>query len=309
MRIIITGGTGLIGRELSQALTRDGHQLTSLVREVKSPSTNSTTFVRWDIERGEVEDPSKLEAHGAAIHLAGESVAEGRWSEEKKRRIRDSRVKGTRLLVETLAGLQQPPATFLSASAIGFYGADRGDEQLSEESGPGGDFLATVCRDWETEALRAEAFGARVVLLRTGIVLGAQGGALGKMLPIFKFGLGGKLGRGRQFMSWISLTDEIAAIRFALENETVRGALNLTAPRPVTNAEFTATIGRVMSRPTFLRVPPFALRLALGEMAATALGSLRVLPKKLEAAGYRFAFPELEGAVRDQVFSNRTKSH
>jgi uncharacterized protein (TIGR01777 family) len=304
MKIIITGGTGLIGRELSRALTRDGHQLTSLVREVKSPSNNSITFARWDIERGEIENPSKLEAHDAAIHLAGESVAEGRWSEDKKRRIRDSRVKGTRLLVETLARLQQPPATLLSASAIGFYGIDRGEEPLSEESGPGGDFLAGVCREWETEALRAEAFGARVVLLRTGIVLSAQGGALGKMLPIFKLGIGGKLGSGRQFMSWISLTDEIAAIRFALENGTVRGALNLTAPRPVTNVEFTETLGRVVSRAAFLNVPRFALRLALGEMAATALGSLRVLPKKLEAAGYRFAFPELEGALRDQVSSS-----
>jgi len=298
MKIILTGGTGLIGRELTTALARDGHQLTSLVREVKSPANHATTFARWDIERGEIEDASQLEAQDAVIHLAGESVAEGRWTEDKKRRIRDSRVKGTRLLVETLARLHQPPKTLVSASAIGFYGADRGDESLTEESGPGSDFLAGVCREWETEAGRAKDFGARVVLLRTGIVLSARGGALGKMLPIFKIGMGGKLGDGRQLMSWISLADEIAAIRFALENKSVHDALNLTAPRPVTNAEFAETMGRMLSRPAFLRVPPFALRLALGEMAATVLGSLRVLPNKLEAAGYQFQFPELENALR-----------
>ncbi|MDB6147453.1 MAG: epimerase [Spartobacteria bacterium] len=298
MKIAITGGTGLIGSELTKSLIREGHQLTSLVREAKLSPDDPTIFVRWDIERGEIESPSKLEAHDAVIHLAGESVAEGRWTEEKKRRIHDSRVKGTRLLVETLVRLKQPPKILLSASAIGFYGADRSDEILTEESSPGADFLAGVSREWEAGALRAKDFGARVVLLRTGIVLSPDGGALRKMLPLFKMGIGGKLGSGRQFMSWIALKDEIAAIRFALVNETVGDAINLTAPHPVTNAEFTETIGRVLSRPTFLRVPPFALRLALGEMAATALGSLRVLPKRLEAAGYQFEFTELENALR-----------
>lgn len=296
MKVIITGGTGLIGAELVHKLTREGHQLTSLVRDATSPSNGA--FVRWNIERGEIEHASKLEAHDAVIHLAGESIAEGRWTEEKKRRICDSRVKGTRLLVETLARLNQPPRTFLSASAIGFYGADRGDDILTEESAPGGDFLAGVCREWEAEALRAKDFGARVVLLRTGIVLSSKGGALEKLLPLFKMGIGGKLGSGRQFMSWIALTDEIGAIYFALENETVRDAINLTAPHPVRNAEFTETMGLVLSRPTFLRVPSFALRLALGEMGVTALGSLRVLPRKLEAAGYQFEFTELASALR-----------
>jgi uncharacterized protein (TIGR01777 family) len=298
MKIAITGGTGLIGGELSKNLIRVGHQLTSLVRDVKLSPDDPAMFVRWDIERGEIENASKLEGHDAVIHLAGESVAEGHWTEDKKRRIRDSRVKGTRLLVTTLARLQQPPKVFLSASAIGLYGTDRADEILTEESAPGADFLAGVCREWEAEALRAKDFGARVVLLRTGIVLSPEGGALAKMLPLFKMGIGGKLGNGRQFMSWIALKDEIAAIRFALENDTVGDAINLTAPHPVTNAEFTETIGRVLSRPTFLRIPPFALRLALGEMAATALGSLRVLPKRLEAAGYQFEFTELENALR-----------
>jgi len=298
MKITMTGGTGLIGNELTQQLTRDGHQITSLVRQLKSPSTEATTFARWDIERGEIEDASRLEGHDAVIHLAGESVAEGRWTAERKRRIRDSRVNGTRLLVEALARLKAPLRIFLSASATGFYGSDRRDETLTEESAPGADFLAGVCREWEAEAMRAEGFGARVVLLRTGIVLSAKGGALAKLLPAFKMGVGGKLGDGHQFMSWISMADELGAIRFALENQAVRGPINLTAPQPVTNAEFTETIGRALSRPTFLRVPPFALRLAFGELATTIFGSLRVLPKRLEAAGYRFEVPELEGALR-----------
>lgn len=303
MKIIITGGTGLIGAELTQTLTREGHQLTSLVRSLKSASTHGPTFVRWDIERGEIDDPSQLEAHDAVIHLAGESVAEGRWTAERKRRIRDSRVNGTRLLVDTLARLNAPPKIFLSASATGFYGSDRGDETLTEESAPGGDFLAEVCREWEAQAVRAEDFGARVVLLRTGIVLSPKGGALAKMLPVFKMGAGGKLGDGRQFMSWIAMADEIGAIRFALANETVGGAINLTAPHPVTNAEFTETLGQVLSRPAFLAVPPFALRVAFGEMAATVLGSLRVLPSRLEAAGYRFEFAQLKDALRTSILA------
>ncbi len=301
MKIIITGGTGLIGTELTQTLQRDGHQLTSLVRNVKSSPTQGATVVRWDVERGEIENASQLEGHDAVIHLAGESVAEGRWTAERKRRIRDSRVKGTRLLVDALARLNARPRIFLSASATGFYGSDRNAETLTEASAPGGDFLAQVCREWEAEAMRADDFGARVVLLRTGIVLSSKGGALTKMLPIFKMGAGGRLGHGRQFMSWIALADEIGAIRFALENETVREAMNLTAPHPVTNAEFTETLGRVLSRPTLLPVPPFALRLAFGEMGATVLGSLRVLPTRLEAAGYRFELPELDAALRRSV--------
>ena len=298
MRIIITGGTGLIGAELSDGLVRDGHQLTSLVRAAKSSSMNATTFLRWDVERSEIEDASKLEGHNAVIHLAGENVAGGRWTAERKRRIRDSRVKGTRLLVDTLARLKAPPKTFLSASATGFYGSDRGAEKLTEESTPGDDFLADVCREWEAEALRAETFGARVVMLRTGIVLSPKGGALAKMLPVFKMALGGKLGDGRQVMSWIAMTDEIAAIRFALANGGVRGPINLTAPHPVTNVAFTQTLGRVLSRPTIFAVPRFALQLAFGELADTVLGSLRVLPRNLEAAGFRFEFPNLDNALR-----------
>ena len=298
MKIIITGGTGLIGAELTQELIRDGHQVTSLVRGGKTSSLGNPAFVRWDIDRGEIEDASLLEAHDAVIHLAGENVAEGRWTAERKRRIRDSRVKGTRLLVDTVTRLKAPPRIFISASATGLYGSDRGAETLTEESAPGGDFLAEVCREWEAEALRAHAFGARVVLLRTGIVLSVKGGALAKMLPVFKLGLGGRLGDGCQVMSWIALADEVAAIRFALANERIRGAINLTAPRPVTNLEFTQTIGRVWSRPTIFTVPRLALRLGFGELADTLLGSLRVVPRNLEAAGFRFDFPDLENALR-----------
>ena len=298
MRIIITGGTGLIGGELTDALVRDGHQFTSLVRNARTSSAAATAFLSWDVERGHIEDASRLEGHDAVIHLAGENVAGGRWTAERKRRIRDSRVKGTRLLVDTLKRLKAPPKVFLSGSATGFYGSDRGAETLTEESAPGDDFLAGVCREWEAEALRAQEFGARVVLLRTGIVLSRNGGALAKMLPVFKMGLGGKLGDGRQVMSWIAMPDEIAAIRFALTNEGIRGPINLTAPDPVTNVEFTKTLGRVLSRPTLFAVPGFALRLAVGELADTVLGSLRVLPANLEAAGFRFEFPDFENALR-----------
>lgn len=302
MKIIITGGTGLIGAALVQSLRQEGHSLTSLVREVKSPADDGVTYIKWDTERGVIEKSSQLEAHDAVIHLAGESVA-ARWTEVRKRRIRDSRVQGTRLLIDTFVRLDQPPRVVLSASAIGYYGTDRGEEALTETSASGDGFLAQVCREWEVEAMRAEAFGARVVLLRTGVVLSPQGGALKKMLPLFRAGLGGKLGRGNQVMSWIALDDEIAAIQFALAHETLRGPVNLTAPHPVTNTEFTKTLGRVLSRPSFLRVPSFALHLAVGEMAATALGSLRVLPAKLEATRYRFKLPELEQTLRQLTVS------
>jgi uncharacterized protein len=299
MRLIISGATGLIGSELTRQLTREGHHVTILVRSGKPANSSATAFVHWDIERDKIEQPSQLENHDAVIHLAGESVAKGRWTSEKKRLIRDSRVKATRLLVETLARLNRPPTSFLSASAIGFYGNDRGDEILTEDSAPGNEFLAGVCREWEAEALRVQDFGARVVQLRTGIVLSGKGGALGNLLPIFRMGLGGKLGNGCQWMSWISMADEVAAIRFALESSSVHGPLNLTAPAPVTNAEFTKTLAGVLSRPGFVLVPAFALRLALGEMAGIALGSLRVLPDKLHAAGYQFKNPDLQSALRE----------
>jgi uncharacterized protein (TIGR01777 family) len=301
MKIIITGSSGLIGSALAAQLIGEGFTLTCLLRGAKKehPAFSSASVVRWDVERGAIENPAQLEAHDAVIHLAGENVADGRWTSEKKRRIRDSRVRGTRLLVETLARLQEPPRIFLSASAVGFYG-NRGSEILTEESAVGADFLARVCQDWEAEAERAQRlFGARVVLLRTGVVLSARGGALAKLLPVFKLGGGGKIGDGRQFMSWIALDDEIGAIRHALHDAAINGALNLTAPHPVTNREFTETLARVLERPALFTVPVFALRLVYGEMSEeTILTSQRALPQKLTQSGYEFLYPQLEPALR-----------
>jgi uncharacterized protein (TIGR01777 family) len=253
--------------------------------------------VEWHPERGEI-DAAALEGHDAAVHLAGESIAGGRWTDERKRRIRDSRVRGTKLLAETLARLSRPPRVFVSASAIGYYG-DRGDEVLTEESAAGVGFLPEVCREWEEAAEAARAAGIRTVFLRFGLILSAEGGALAKMLPPFRLGVGGNVGGGRQFYSWVSLADVIDVIHFALADERLGGAVNVVAPQPVTNAEFTKTLGRVLSRPTFFPAPAFGLRLAFGEMAdALLLASARVEPARLRAAGYAFKHPQLEGALR-----------
>ncbi len=297
MKIIVTGSTGLVGRALVRSLLSDGHAVTRLVRgESQTFSAPGTSAVRWDPERGTI-DAAALEGHDGAVLLAGESVAVGRWTDEKKRRIRESRVKGTRLIAETLAGLKEKPRVLVSASATGFYG-DRGAEILREESASGGDFLAEVCREWEKATLPASQAGVRVVHLRIGIVLSGEGGALQKMLTPFKMGVGGRIGSGRQYMSWIALEDLVGAIRHALAEESLRGPVNAVAPRPVTNEEFTGTLGRVLGRPTFLPVPAFALRLAFGEMADVLLGGQRVEPSRLKESGYQFKHPELEGALR-----------
>ncbi|MDQ3804204.1 MAG: TIGR01777 family oxidoreductase, partial [Acidobacteriota bacterium] len=252
---------------------------------------------RWDPEQGSIPADA-LEGHDAAVHLAGEPVAEGRWTDEKKRRIRESRVKGTRLLSETLAGLRQKPRVLVSASAVGFYG-DRGGEVLREESAPGRDFLSGVCREWEAAARPAAEAGIRVAHPRIGVVLDAGGGALPKMLTPFKLGVGGKLGDGRQYMSWITLEDVVRVIRRLLDDEGLSGPVNAVAPNPVTNEEFTKTLGRVLGRPTIFSVPKFAARLAFGETAdALLLVSQRVEPARLKATDFRFNDPELEGALR-----------
>jgi len=253
--------------------------------------------VHWEPEEG-VAGAQELEGHDAAVHLAGESIASGRWDEEKKRRILESRVKGTRLLAETLAGLKEKPRVLVSASAIGFYG-DRGDEVLHEESASGEDFLSEVCREWEKATLAASQAGIRVVHLRIGFVLSGEGGGLPKMLTPFKLGLGGRVGSGRQYISWLTLDELVRIIRRALEDEHLRGPVNAVAPNPATNAEFTKTLGRVLGRPTILPVPAFAARLAFGEMAdALLLSSTRVAPSRLQEAGYKFQHPELEGALK-----------
>jgi uncharacterized protein (TIGR01777 family) len=294
MRVIVTGASGLVGSELVPALTRDGHEVWSLVRRTPKEGARE---IAWDPLKG-IDDVSRLEGADAVVHLAGENIASGRWTDEKKARILESRVVGTRVLSEALTRLQRPPKSLLCASAIGFYG-DRGEEVLTEESAPGVGFLPEVCREWEAAAGPAVERGISVVLLRFGVILSAKGGALDKMLTPFKMGVGGKIGSGEQFMSWITLDDTIGVIKHALVNETLSGPVNVVAPEPVTNGEFTKTLGRVLSRPTIFAVPAFAARLAFGEMAdAALLASERVEPARLKHSGYVFQHPELEGALR-----------
>ena len=298
MRVIVTGATGLVGRALTRSLLGEGHSVTRLVRGGSQTfSAPGTAAVRWDPEAGTVEAEG-LEGHDAAVHLAGESIAEGRWNDEKKRRIRESRVRGTQVFAETLARLERKPEVLVSASAVGFYG-DRGEELLTEESASGEDFLSEVCREWEKATLPASQAGIRVVHLRTGVVLSGEGGALQKMLTPFKLGVGGRIGSGRQFMSWIDIDDLVGIIKHALTNRDLRGPVNAVAPRPVTNSEFTASLGRVLGRPTIFPMPAFAARLAFGEMAdALLLSGQRVQPSRLESSGYKFAYPDLESSLR-----------
>jgi hypothetical protein len=298
MKVIVTGSTGLVGRALTRSLLADGHEVTRLVRgDAQGFRAPGTAAVHWDPERGEIDAPA-LEGHDAAVHLAGESVAEGRWDDEKKRRIRESRVKGTTLLAGALAGLGAKPRVLVSASATGFYG-NRGAEILREESASGTDFLSEVCREWEKGTLGASQAGIRVVHLRIGVVLSGEGGALQKMLTPFKLGVGGKVGGGGQYMNWITLEDLIGVIRRAVEDESLRGPVNAVAPQQVTNEEFTKAIGRALGRPTVFAMPAFAARLAFGEMAdALLLASTRVEPARLKEAGYEFRHPEIEGALR-----------
>ena len=298
MKVIVTGATGLVGRALVRSLLSDGHSVTRLVRGgAQGFSAPGTKAVHWEPDKG-VVNAGELEGHDAAVHLAGDPIAEGRWDEEKKRRIRESRVEGTHLLAETLAGLNEKPRALVSASATGFYG-DRGEEVLREESASGEGFLSEVCREWEKATLAASQAGIRVVHLRIGFVLSADGGGLPRMLTPFKLGVGGRVGGGQQYISWITLDDLVRIIRRALEDEHLRGPVNAVAPNAVTNEEFTKALGHVLGRPTFLPMPAFAARLAFGEMAdAILLASTRVEPARLEEAGYEFSDPEIEGALR-----------
>ena len=296
MKILVTGATGLIGVALQKSLREKGHDL--LLASRKEPKDSS--YIQWDLENG-FADPERLEGIEAVIHLAGESISALRWTDEKKKAIRESRVLGTRSVVDTISDLKKRPRVLVAASAIGFYG-DRGDEEMVETSKPGKTFLAEVCREWEVESRRAEDSGVRTVLLRTGIVLSKDGGALGTMLTPFKLGLGGVVGGGKQWMSWISLDDHIAVINYVLENESVRGAVNSVSPNPVTNEEFTKVMGEVLYRPTFIPLPEFAVHLAFGEMGeALLLDSIRVMPKRLEDAGFEFKFRDLKKAIENAV--------
>ena len=291
MKILVTGASGTVGSALVPFLTTGGHSVTRLVRAEPKPEE-----VRWDPAAGQI-DKAGLEGHDAVVHLAGESIA-GRWTATKKKKIRDSRVQGTRLLAEALSGLARPPKVLVCASALGYYG-NRGEEKLREDSGAGSGFLAEVCQQWEAAAEPARQKGIRVANLRIGIILSSVGGALVQMLLPFKLGVGGKIGSGQQYWSWVAVDDVAGAIHHALTTESLHGPVNTVAPKPVTNLEFTKTLGRVLGRPTIFPMPAFVARLALGEMAdELLLSSARLEPGRLLASGYKFRYPELEGALR-----------
>jgi uncharacterized protein len=293
MDVVVTGSSGLIGTALKSALERAGHRMVPMVR-----SEASGDAIRWDPDRGEI-DSGGLEGVDAVVHLAGEGIGARRWNEAHKAKVKSSRISGTTLLAQTLAKLNKAPQVLVSGSAVGYYG-DRGDEVLTESSRPGSDFLADVCTAWEAAAALAREAGIRVAHVRTGIVLSGRGGVLPRMIMPFKFGAGGKLGSGRQWMSWISLEDEVAAILHLLGNDDLAGAFNLTAPNPVTNADMTKAIGAALHRPTFLPAPAFALKAALGpEMAEELLlVSQRALPTRLLDSGFTFARPEVTDALK-----------
>jgi len=294
--IAITGASGMIGRALVDRLRQNGKRVRRLMR---SPDRASSDDIIWDPARGTL-DPRALEGAEAVVNLAGEPIAQ-RWTGARREAIRESRVRGTELLSRAIAALDRKPSVLLSGSAVGYYG-DRGDESVDEESASGTDFLAGVARDWESAAVAARDAGVRVVLLRTGIVLAPHGGALERLLPPFRLGVGGPIGSGRQWMSWIALDDHLRAMEHAIATVGLHGPVNLVAPNPVTNAEFAATLGRVLGRPALVPVPSFALELLYGEMARTTiLAGQRVLPKKLLRSGFHFAHPSLEEALRFEL--------
>lgn len=297
MKVLVTGSTGLVGTAVGNELAREGHTVCRLIRPVSTVAGGAKEGfdVAWNPATGQLGGAGV--GADAVVNLAGASIAGGRWTKARKQLLRTSRIDTTRALVGALAKMNARPRVLVSASAIGIYG-DRGDERLTEESEPGTDFLAGLAQDWEAEALKAEALGIRVVLTRFGIVLARHGGALAKMLLPFKLGVGGSLGSGKQWMSWITLEDVVGAVRFAIENGSVRGAVNVVAPQPVQNAEFTQALAKALRRPGLFPAPAFVLRLALGEMAdALLLSSQRVSTQKLQGLGYQFRFPELPSAL------------
>lgn len=298
MRALITGATGFVGSRFVAAID-EPVVLSRSPERARDRLGDKVRSLHWDPSAG----PPPAEAFEGVelvVHLAGEPIAEGRWNAEKKRRIRDSRVIGTRHLVEGMKGLSQPPRLLYSASAVGYYGS-RGEEKLDESAPPGSDFLAEVCAAWEREAQAATALGVRVVNPRIGLVLGEGGGALEKMLPLFKFGLGGRLGKGLQWMSWVHVDDLVGLAMFALQDESLSGPVNAVSPEPVRNRDFTQTLGLILRRPTVLPAPAVCLRMGLGEFADVLLASQRVIPKVALEHGYEFRFPTLEAALRDAI--------
>lgn len=300
MRILVSGSHGLVGKALISSLRSDSHEIVRLVRGKPSGATE----IEWHPNQEKI-DASALEGLDAVVHLAGESIASGRWTDEKKRAIRDSRVKGTALLSDALARLSRPPSVFVSASAIGYYG-NRGDEVLTEKSAPGDDFLASVCVEWENATIPTIEKGIRTVHARFGIILDPKEGALAKMLTPFRMGIGGRIGDGKQWMSWIDINDVVNGLKSVIENSSVNGPVNFVAPNPVTNAEFTKTLGRVLSKPTLFPVPKFGVRLAFGEMGdALLLSGQRVEPNVLQQSGYGFAYPSLDLALRHLLTTDK----
>jgi uncharacterized protein (TIGR01777 family) len=293
MRIAVTGASGLIGTALSAAMRADGHE----VRPVTRGAASGPGAILWDPLAGEI-DAAGLEGVDAVVHLAGASIGAKRWSEKTKREVRDSRIKGTDLLARTLAGLDPPPSVLLSGSAIGYYG-DTGDEDVTETSPPGDDFFARLAVDWEAAAQPAVDAGIRTAFLRTSMVLSGSGGALGPMLPLFRLGLGGRMGSGRQWWSWISIDDEVGAIRFLLSREDLAGPVNLAAPDPITNGDMAKAIGRALHRPAVVPVPAFGPRLVLGRELADGLVfiSQRIRPAVLLGAGYEYQHPDVDTAL------------
>ncbi|HLP98005.1 MAG TPA: TIGR01777 family oxidoreductase [Sideroxyarcus sp.] len=295
MRILITGGTGLIGRHLCRALLAEGHELTVFSRNPASVAQKCGAGVHALAALAEWT-PDK--AFDAVINLAGEPIVDARWTEQRKQVLRDSRIALTEELVRRLASAAHKPAVLLSGSAVGYYGG-RGEEKLGEASGPGADFPARLCIDWEAAALSAEKLGVRVCLLRTGLILSKDGGLLGRMAPPFRLGLGARLGDGRQWMSWVHIDDYVAMVLRLLHDGQMRGAYNMTSPAPVTNKEFTATLAAVLHRPAPFVAPPALLKLALGESASLLLEGQRVLPERMQAAGQTMRFAQLEDALKD----------
>ena len=304
MKILVTGSSGLVGTALVSALARGGHTVCRLVRPQSAggEAAREGFVVAWNPATGELGGAGV--GADAVVNLAGASIADGRWTTQRKELLCSSRIETTRALVGALAKMNARPSVFVSASAIGYYG-DRGDETLTEESKPGGDFLAELVQEWEVEARKADALGIRVVLARFGVILAREGGALPKMMVPFKFGAGGKLGSGQQWMSWVALEDVVGILRFAIENASVKGAINMVSPQPLQNVEFTKVLAKAMRRPALFPAPTFALRLALGEMAdALLLSSQRVLPRAIEKLGHRFLHSDLPTALKSLVKTN-----